>query len=438
MSVRALALGLLCGVLLAQDPSDLQQRVEKLERELQEERARGDAREKRVEELESALRKATEALAQSQDRRTLETEVEAYLRDHLPTVPPPEASRLGVGAVIVTSYRFTDVGGSEANTFLVDDAYLRFVYRFSEQVTARYYTDGSLAEIEYHHNDLLQVNGGRVVVPFGQFNPRSFPDTFDTLSRPLLYLSDSDIIQSPENSPSPVFRTIYTDTGVVLSGNKWFEENQLSYAAFVTNGLVGTTDLGQSAAFRDNNDNKQVGARLTCLFAPFERTRLGFGASWMTGKYDADDRLSYRMYGADFVLVIDGLFAGSEGSITVRGEYVYAPREILVPTQGDPTLFFNGENETEGAYLLVEVRLNARWMVYTEGDWLAQRAPLLTNGAVDPADTGSVYSQIWRASVGVVYKFRLGIVWKAEYSYWDYGRGAPDANVLATQVVIPF
>ncbi len=438
MSARALALGLLCAVLFAQDPADLEKRVEKLERELQEERARGDAREKRVAELESALLKATDALAQSQDRRTLEEEIEAYLRDQAPLAPAPAASRLNVGAVIVTSYRFTDIDGTQANTFLVDDANLRFVYRFSEQVTARYYTDGSLAEVEYHHSDLLQLNAGRIVVPFGQFNPRSFPDTFDTLTRPLLYLSDSDIVQTPENMPSPVFRTIYTDTGIALSGNRWGESNQLSYAVFVTNGLVGTTDLGQSAGFRDNNDNKQVGVRLAYLIASWERTRLGFGGSWMTGKYDAGDRLSYRMYGADFVLVVDRLFLRNEGSLTVRGEYVYAPREILVPTVGDPTLFLNSENRTEGAYLLVEARLDARWMLYAEGDWLAQKAPFLTNGAVDPADTSPVYSQIWRASFGVVYKFRLGIVWKLEYSYWDFDRDAPDAHVLATQVVIPF
>ena len=435
---RAFALGCLCAVLLAQDPPDIEKRVENLERELREERARGDSREQRIAELEGALRKATDALAQSQDRRGLEEEIEEYLRDHAATVPVAAPSRLNIGAVIAASYRFSDLEGVQANTFLLDDAYIRLVYRFSENVTARYYTNGTLAEVEYHHSDLLQLNAGRIVVPFGQFNPRSFVDTFDTLSRPLLYPGDEDGIQAPENSPSGVFRSTYSDTGVALSGSRWWESHQFNYALFVTNGLVGTSDLGDSASFRDNNDNKQLGARLAYLLVASERTRLGFGASWMTGKYDAADQLAHRMYGADVVLVIDGLFRGGEGSLTIRGEYVYAPREILVPTVGDPTIFLNSENRTEGAYLLVEARLDPRWMVYVQGDWLAQRSPLLTNGAVDPTDAGLAYSQTWRASIGVVYKFRLGIVWKLEYSYWDFDLGAPDANVVATQVVVPF
>ncbi|MHC4548779.1 MAG: hypothetical protein ACYTEZ_08365 [Planctomycetota bacterium] len=438
---RVLGTAVLCAVVAAQDPDDLGERIEKLERDLQRERARGDAREKRIAELERALQKATDALARAQDRRTLEDEIDAYLRARAPVGPEPgPASRLNIGAVIVTSYRYTDLSnGGKANTFLLDEVYLRFVYRFAERVTARYYTNGSLAELEYHHHDLLQLNVGRIVVPFGQFNPRSFPDTFDTLSRPLLYLGDADIFQTPENSPSAVFRTIYSDTGIVASGNWWREGNQLYYAVFVTNGLVGTTDLGSGASFRDNNDNKQLGARVTYTLASWwERARLGFGLSWMTGKYDDANRLSYRMYGADVVLVIDRLFRGGEGSITVRGEYVYAPREILVPTVGDPTLFLNSENRTQGAYLLVETRIDARWMVYIEGDWLAQKAPLLSGGAVDPANAALVHSRVRRISVGLVYKFSLGIVWKVEYAYWGFNRGAPNANRIGTQLVIPF
>lgn len=418
----------------------LRERLERIERELAEERARGERREQRLRELETALEKATDALARAQDRRELGAEIDAYLEHRGPPAGDREPSRLSIGGVLVLSGRFTDLSGNapRSNTFQVEERYLRFVYRFSDDLTARYYTDGSLAELEWHFRDWLQLNLGQVIVPFGQFNPRSFPDTFDTLSRPLLYLGDEDTFAQPPNNPRPVFRSIYTDTGVVASGNRWRGADQIYYAVFLTNGLVGTSDLAQGSGFSDNNDNKQIGARLAYTLAnPWERSRLGFGVSWLTGKYDTANRLSYRMYGADVVWVVEDLFGGG-GSVTVRGEYVYAPREILPPLLGDPTAFLNEASRVQGAYLLVEVRIDARWMVYAEGDWMGRRGPQLMGGGVDPADAGDATANLFRFSFGVVRKFAVGVVWKAEYAFWDFDLGAPDAHRFSTQIVVPF
>ncbi len=438
---RALLLCAFCALAWAQGGDDLASRVEKLERLLQEEREKGTAREDRIRDLEGALQKATDALARSYDRRAIQEEIDAYL------AAKPEittgggggdgwSSRLSIGGVLVMSARFTDIDGARSNTFQVEERYLRFVYRFSEQWTARYYTDGSLAELEWHVSDLIQFNAGQVIVPFGQFNPRSFPDTFDTLSRPLLYLGDEDTFATPANNPRAVFRSIYTDTGVVASGNWWNEGNQLYYAAFVTNGLVGVDDLAGGAGFSDNNNNKQIGARVAYTMS-FETSRLGFGASWMTGKYDTANRLSYRMYGADFIFVLDGLFGG-DGSLTLRGEYVFAPREINPPTTTDPSARLNEANRTQGGYLLVELRLDRRWMVYTQADWMQQRAPLLTGGMIDPSATGDVKTTNYRFSIGGVYKLELGIIFKLEYAFWDFDLGASDAHRFAGQIVVPF
>jgi len=440
MARGAVVWALLAAFALAQEP-DLEDRVARLEKALEEERARGAEREERIRELEAALRKATDALAQAQDVRQLESEIEQYL-ERRPQASPDAGlgRRLSIGAVLVMSGRFTAISGSSGartNSFQVEERYLRFVYRFSEKVTARYYTDGSLAELEWHYSDLVQLNVGQVIVPFGQFNPRSFPDTFDTLSRPLLYLGDEDVFAQPANHPRPIFRSIYTDTGIVVSGNRWNDGDQLYYAVFVTNGLVGTADLAQGAGFSDNNDNKQIGARVAYTFT-FDRSRLGFGVSWMSGKYDTANSLSYRMYGADFVYVVEGLFGGGAGSLTVRGEYAFAPREILPPTVGDPTAFFNEAARVQGAYLIVEARLNTRWMVYTEADWLARRGPQLTGGAIDPTNTADRTANVFRFSAGIVHKFAIGIVWKTEYAFWDFDLGAPDAHRFSTQLVVPF
>lgn len=426
----------------AQD-GDLAERVRKLEEALTQERADGQAREERIRELESALRKATEALAHAQDKRGLEGEIETYLRERGPA-PGPESgaeSRLNIGGVIVTSFRFTDVSGNNprTSTFNVEERYLRFVYRFTEQVTARYYTDGSLAELEYHHRDWLQVNAGVVVVPFGQFNQRSFPDTFDTLTRPLLYLGDEDTFAQPANNPEPVFRSLYSDTGVVVSGSRWTEGgDQLYYAAFVVNGLVGTTDLAQGSSFSDNNQNKQVGARVTyTVVSWFEQARLGVGASWMTGKYDSANSLSFRMYGADLIYVLEGLFRRGEGSFTIRTEFVFSPQETLHPIVGDPTSFLNDATRTQGAYILFEARIDRQWMVYVQLDWLSQKARPLAAGFVDPT-SAKMRTEMFRYAAGVVYKFSFGIVWKTELAYWEFDAGAPDALRFSTQVVIPF
>ena len=63
----AFAFSPLAGPLFAQD-ADLAERVRRLEESLAEERARSQAREKRIDELEESLTKATDTLAQSMDR----------------------------------------------------------------------------------------------------------------------------------------------------------------------------------------------------------------------------------------------------------------------------------------------------------------------------------------------------------------------------------
>jgi len=441
MRALVLALALLAFAASAAD-EELKERLDRLERELAEEREKGARREERIAELERALQQTTEQLARSHDRRELEREIDDYLRareSSLGTAPQPP-SRLSIGAVIVASYRFADLGSGapRTNSFQVEERYLRFVYRFSDRVTARYYTDGSLAEIEYRHDDRLQVNGGVVVVPFGQFNARSFPDTFDTLSRPLLYLGDEDVFAQPANNPRAVFRSLYSDTGVVVSGSFWRESDQLAYAFAVTNGLTGTNELGQGAGFSDNNDSKQIAARLAYANASwFERARVGVGASFLNGKYDTGDALSYRMYGADVLVVLSGLFGG-EGSVTIRGEYVFAPRETQHGTVPSPTTFVRDANRVQGAYLIVEARVDPRWMVYVAADWLSQRQPLLVNGLFDPANPGDETTRVLRGAVGVVRRFGIGILWKLEYTYWDFDAGAPDAHRIATQIVVPF
>jgi hypothetical protein len=156
----------------------------------------------------------------------------------------------------------------------------------------------------------------------------------------------------------------------------------------------------------------------------------------MNGKYDAADSLSYRMYGIDFILVADGLFKQGEGSLMIRAEYVYGPRETLYPDANDPNTLINDANRVHGAYLLVEMRLDRTWMVYFEIDWMRQEGPLHTNGSQVP-DT-EITSTNWRPSVGVVYRFEIGILWKLEYVYWDFDQGAPDIQTVATQLVVPF
>ncbi|MCZ6786351.1 MAG: hypothetical protein O7E54_04210 [Planctomycetota bacterium] len=418
---------------------DLAERVQKLEEQLEAQRRRGEERSKRIAELENALQQATESLARSLDRRSLDKEIESYLESNPVDLGPPRQSRLNIGAVIVTSYRAASFSDDtpNRNSFQIDEVYLRVVYRFSESLTARYYTGGLLAELEYIHTELFRVNAGLIVVPFGQFNSRSFPDTFDTLSRPRMYLGDDELFVIPENNPRPFFRTTYSDVGFAISGSRWRNDNQLYYAVFVTNGLVGVNDLTGSAASTDNNDNKQVGARLAYTVGSlWEQTRAGLGLSWMNGKYDAADSLSYRMYGIDFILVADGLFKQGEGSLTIRAEYVYGPRETLYPDANDPNTLINDANRVHGAYLLVEMRLDRTWMVYFEIDWMRQEGPLLTNGSQVP-DT-EITSTNWRPSVGVVYRFEIGILWKLEYAYWDFDQGAPDIQTVATQLVVPF
>ena len=423
-----------------EDAASQPDRVRKVEEQLQQEREARKQLEKRVGDLESSLQKATEVLARAQDRRDIDEELEAYFKEQQVVVPAEEALwRLQIGVVLVGSYTATFGGAGDRNTFSLDDAYVKFSYAFTDQLTGRYYTDGSLAELEFRHSDALQLNGGVVVVPFGQFNQRSFPDSFDTLSRPLLYLSNREIFVTAPNLPSPVFNTVYSDTGLVFSGSLWRGQDQLYYAAYVTNGLLGGNDLGQTSATRDNNNDKQIGGRVAYTNASWlERTRIGFGISAAGGDYDLNDELSYRLYGVDLLVVLGGLGADGEGSVTLRAEYVYAPREILYPDATDPTMNINEASREQGFFVLIEVRLDSKWMLYGAWDELQRSGPLVTNGELDPANLNDVTTTIRRFAIGVAYRITAGILFKVEYAYWEFDLGVPDAQRISTQVVVPF
>ena len=157
----------------------------------------------------------------------------------------------------------------------------------------------------------------------------------------------------------------------------------------------------------------------------------------MTGKYDSDNSLSYRMYGVDLLMVFDQVF-GPEGSLTFRAEYVFAPRETRFPVAGDPNSTINDAKRVQGAYLIVEARPNRRWLYYTMLDWLSQSAPLLTDGAQDPDSSDPVTTRIWRIALGATRRFEIGILWKFEYAYWNFDLDEPSAHRIGTQVVIPF
>lgn len=164
--------------------------------------------------------------------------------------------------------------------------------------------DGELkieqAWADYKISDALSLRGGVVLIPFGIVNVLHDSDVRETTTRPLM--------------ASAIVPSTWMDTGAGLHGVVFpTEELQLSYEAYVTNGI--NNKISAASGIRnarpsmkdDNNGNKAVSGRVG--ISPF--LGLEVGLSGYRGNYD--ETRAMTMAGADI--------SWTAGPVELIGEY---------------------------------------------------------------------------------------------------------------------
>lgn len=282
------------------------------------------------------------------------------------------------------------------------------------------------ANFTYAFFRALQVTVGRFLLPFGQFNQRSLPGSFATVSRPLLFSSHEERTISYKGiTPSNLFFTPRDDIGIELGGSVWLGESekfQLSYSGYFTNGLRSVS--GTSSRFWDDNNNgKQLGARATLGYFG-DRLSASIGVSGLLNEWEK----SLRQYavGADAWI---GYEIKPGRRINLRGEYIFMRREI-VPTAD----LLKGDEDIAGLYVTLDGMILSWLGAFAQFDSLDNKMPRVATGGGIEDFTGTMNRYLFGLLFVPVGPLNI----RLEYSWWQIPLGYPDAHRVTVQAMVVF
>jgi hypothetical protein len=180
--------------------------------------------------------------------------------------------------------------------------------------------EAASAFIDLRAADELSVRVGRLTPEFGSFPQRGDPANHLSNDKPLPYDMGRMLHHVDWNEgilPAP-----WVDNGIELLGTRFVGGGRVDYAAYILSGPKSSADAvdfdfiasrDPSQYYVDNNSEPVVGARLSGT-ADLDSAGHGitFGASFMTGHYDADRQLGFVIGGADVVISLAGLVFRAE------------------------------------------------------------------------------------------------------------------------------
>jgi hypothetical protein len=180
------------------------------------------------------------------------------------------------------------------------------------------------AYAELRFKPLLNLEAGRIKVPFGDFYLRTDPANDAFLSKPLPYAMGHMLRFQSDRFNLGVVPMPYVDHGVSLFGDVWVRDAlQIWYALYAVNGFSSTvardfTFKNQVAepGLNDNNERPSWGTRLSLAQGPF-----AVGGSYIRGAYDPSADFDYEIWGVDASVYFFGA--------RLRGEYLERQTDVL-------------------------------------------------------------------------------------------------------------
>ena len=332
----------------------------------------------------------------------LATEAGKGLTGGLPTSP------------VVAGYLYTEFFSGPAMTDTFDIHYLNLTIsgRLHDRVSYR-------AEFEFEHGGgeeeppfiewayldvrLLRNTGVRVGAILTPFN------RFDDFHAPL----ENFLVTRPQTS-TEIGSSAWKEVGIDVHGYISLSRNlYLNYDAYLINGLGAGSRLRNSRQYRDNNDAKSLGFRLSGVFAD----RWEFGASYYRGMWDDEGQNALRMYGFHFL--------GKLSGFDLYAEYSNAVSENPLPLVS---------GEMDGYFVQLSYLFEKKIR------------PTIRYGTLDYLDPGNLLGRDptdfdgRTVAFGLNYYLTSAIVFKLEYDLIMEGdRKEPaENNILALQAAVRF
>lgn len=317
-------------------------------------------------------------------------------------------------APVLGGYIYTEFFSSEASTDTFDIHYLNInlTGRLHKSVSYRaefeFEHGGGEAEppfIEQAYMDVwfkrnMALRIGAIIAPFNRF---------DDFHAPL----ENILVTRPQMSRE-IGVSAWKDVGIDLHGNIFITDDiYLNYDAYMINGLGSGSRLRSSRQYRDNNDAKSLGYRVSGVF----QDQWELGTSLYHGAWDDNGNHDVNLLGFHFL--------GRLGEFNLYAEYAKALSENSDPQdKGKMDGYF-----IQGSYLFLgKFRTSARF------------------GNLDYLDLGN---QLGRKptdfdrmilALGLNYYLTNSIVFKFEYDFYFPGEREEDTkkNLLALQAAIRF
>lgn len=269
--------------------------------------------------------------------------------------------------------------------------------------------------IDWMPSTKLNVQAGRIAIPFGEFSNRVDPSGHKTVAAPLIYDMGRMVFGEKSAMNLGVIPLPYSDTGLMLYGQFFLVQAlQVWYGAYATAGFRGGNDLDfvatRSVYYTDNNRVPAGGGRVVVTYASEGRGLIGdisVGGSFTAGRYDKDARLGYLAWGGDASMQV--------GRVTLRAEYATRQTD-LDPNASYPYTLVDRWISKEGWYGEVEFPVPGvdRWVsAALRYDELRRRGTPLST-----ASELSTNSAIQRYTAGLMIIPAPSLYLKVGYEYW--------------------
>ncbi len=278
--------------------------------------------------------------------------------------------------------------------------------------------------------EVVQINldAGRILVPFGAFSTQSHPGAFRTVTRPLMFNMGHNVqrqIIGPSILPMP-----YADEGInVRVTTPIYCDLDLTWNTYAVNGLQGN-DSGinffQSRDYVDNNQEPAIGTRLA-----LGNSAIKLGASFMVGQHNrigdlapADSPvLQYSIFGADLSARCGDFRFQAEYALRTTDSLIFAPTATGV------------EEQLDGIYVEAGVRVcdDPNIEVVVRYDTLDRHEVQAPGGVLT-----SLRSHVGRITSGFSINLPGGSVLRLNHEYWMMPAGLDDEQVLAARWVASF
>jgi hypothetical protein len=310
--------------------------------------------------------------------------------------------------------------------------------------------EAAAAFVDLRVADELSVRIGRLTPEFGSFPQRGDPANHRTNDKPLPY--DMGRMLHHVNWNEGILPAPWVDNGVELLGTRFIGAGRIDYAAYLMSGPKGPADGADfdfvtsrdpNQYYVDNNSEPVVGARLAgSVDLDSEGHAITLGASYMTGRYDAERKLGFFIAGGDLVANL--------GAVVIRAEYLVRRTDMAVSPGGvdpaarwkyspGPSGRYDEHYFKHGFYAEAEVPIGPVDL-FGRFDGLMRFGNVLAPGAAGatPATSAlSSTSRVWRTTGGLAIRLSDNLRLKASVEYYQFTDFANEV-ALHLGVATPF